>query len=44
MILDWGQFSVDIGGHMVENDRKNQEVVVGGPGPWSPMREIPIEE
>ena len=29
---------------MVENDGEDQEVVVGGPGPRSPMGKIPIEE
>ena len=29
---------------MVEYDRKNEKVVVAGPRPRSPMREIPIDE
>lgn len=44
MILDRREFCVEVGGHMVENDGEDQEVVVGGPGPRSPMGKIPIEE
>lgn len=44
VVLDRSLQSVEVGGHVVEDHGEDEEVVVGGPGPGSPMGEVPVEE
>lgn len=36
--------AIDVGCSMVEDDWESDKVVIVGPGPWSPVREIAIDE
>ena len=43
-ILYWGLVAVDVGGGVIEDDGEDEEVVVGGPRPGSPVGEVAIDE